>query len=351
MKYRTVGGLIFVVLTWGSSFIFIKYGLQDLPPITFAAYRFLLASSILLSSLLVTGKYKSVLKFNKREILWVAVLGVINVFFYYIFEFYGLQYIPAGQASVIINTDPIIVTILGAIFLGELITKRKAIGLILGYTGVILVVIATNPTLSGSIWNFVVFGSAFSWAVGSLFAKKIAQNMDSYLMTATSVPFGTILLFGAAFVTEGFVPLNNISSLSWFSLIFLGIVSSVMTFFVWYDVLHDIEASTACITLLLVPIVTTILGAILLNEFYTEVSILGIALTLIGVYLAQSQRNKKAAKPVIITPTEPKTTLPKLQIVHKLVKRLILKTLNQINTNQQNRPEDIIQSSFLGLIS
>lgn len=285
-----------------------------------------MASSILLSSLLITGKYKKVLKFTKREILSVAILGVINVFFYYIFEFYGLQYVPAGQASVIINTDPIIVTILGAIFLGELITKRKVIGLILGYTGVTLVVIATNPTLSGSIWSIIILGAAFSWAIGSLLARKIAQNMDSYLMTAISVPFGTILLFATAFITEGFVPLSNISGLSWFSLIFLGIVSSVMTFFVWYEVLHDIEASTACITLLLVPIVTTILGVFLLFEFYTEISVLGIALTLIGVYLAQSQQNKKTAKPGIITSTESRTISPKSQILHKLVRRLILET-------------------------
>ncbi|MFB0562870.1 MAG: DMT family transporter [Candidatus Lokiarchaeia archaeon] len=325
MKLKTVGGLMFVVLTWGASFIFIKYGLLDMPPITFAAYRFLLASSILLSSLLITGKYKKVLKFTRREILSVAVLGVINVFFYYIFEFYGLQFVPAGQASVIINTDPIIVTILGAIFLGELITKRKVIGLILGYTGVTLVVIATNPTLSGGIWSIIILGAAFSWAIGSLLARKIAHNMDSYLMTAISVPFGTILLFAAAFITEGFVPISNISSLSWFSLIFLGIVSSVMTFFVWYEVLHDIEASTACITLLLVPIVTTILGVFLLFEFYTEISVLGIALTLIGVYLAQSQQNKKTAKPSIITSTESRTISPKSQILHKLVRRLILK--------------------------
>lgn len=326
MKLKTIGGLVFVVLTWGSSFIFIKYGLLDMPPITFAAYRFLLASSILLSSLLITGKYKKVLKFTKREFLSVALLGVINVFFYYVFEFYGLQYVPAGQASVIINTDPIIVTILGALFLGELITKRKVIGLILGYTGVTLVVIATNPTLSGSIWSIVILGAAFSWAIGSLLAKKIAQNMDSYLMTATSVPFGTILLFATALITEGFVPLGSLSGLSWTSLIFLGIVSSVMTFFVWYEVLHDIEASTACITLLLVPIVTTILGVFLLFEFYTEVSVLGIALTLIGVYLAQSQQNQRKVKPGIITPTKSNTISPKLQIVHKLVKRLNLKT-------------------------
>ncbi len=327
MKLKTLGGLIFVVLTWGSSFIFIKFGLQDMPPITFAAYRFLLASSILLPSLLLKGKYKKVLKFTKREILSVAVLGIITVFFYYIFEFYGLQYVPAGQASVIINTDPIIVTILGAIFLGELITRRKVLGLILGYLGVTLVVIATNPTLSGSIWSLVVLGAAFSWAVGSLLAKKIAQNMDSYLMTATSVPFGTILLFTAAFITEGFVPLSRLSGLSWTSLIFLGIVSSVMTFFVWYEVLHDIEASTACITLLLVPIVTTILGAVLLFEFYTEISVLGIALTLLGVYLAQSQKNKKTAKPDIIPSTEPKTISPKIQIVNKLLRKINFENL------------------------
>jgi len=296
---------VFVILTWGSSFIFIKYGLQDMPPITFAAYRFLLASSILLVSLLISGKYKMVLKFTKREVLSVAILGIVNVFFYYIFEFYGLQHVPAGQASVIINTDPIIVTVLGAIFLGEAITKRKVAGLVLGYTGVTLVVIATNPTLSGSIWNIVVLGSAFSWAVGSLLAKKIAYNMDSYLMTATSVPFGTILLFAAAIITEGIFPINRISSLGWTSLIFLGVVSSVMTFFVWYEVLHEIEASTACITLLLVPVVTTILGVIFLYEFYTEISVLGIALTLIGVYLTQN-RNSTSPNEEVAT-AEPET--------------------------------------------
>ncbi|MEM3563903.1 MAG: DMT family transporter [Candidatus Jordarchaeaceae archaeon] len=293
MKLSTASGLTFVVLTWGSSFIFIKYALRDIPPITFTAYRFLLASSILIVSLLITGKYREISKITRKEILSILALGSINVFSYYFLEVNGLQYVPAGQASIIVNTDPIIVTILAAIFLGEKITKRKAAGLLLGYTGVVLVVIATNPTLSGSIWNIVVFGAAFSWAVGAILAKRIAANVDSYLMTAISVPFGTILLFIAAFIAEGFVPVTRLSSLGWTSLLILGVVSSVLTFFVWYEVLHDIEASTACIALLLVPIVTTILGAIFLYEFYTEVSILGMALTLVGVYLTQSRTNKK----------------------------------------------------------
>ncbi len=307
MKPSTAGGLTFVVLTWGSSFIFIKYALRDMPPITFTAYRFLLASSILIVSLMITGKYREILKFTRKETFSICTLGAVNVFSYYFLEVYGLQYVPAGQASIIVNTDPIIVTILAAIFLGEKITRRKAVGLLLGYTGVVLVVIATNPTLSGSIWNIVVFGAAFSWAVGAILAKRIAANIDSYLMTATSVPFGTILLFITAFIAEGFVPVTRLSGLGWTSLVTLGIVSSVLTFFVWYEVLHDIEASTACIALLLVPIVTTILGAIFLYEFYTEVSILGMALTLFGVYLTQSRTNKKTA---VRNEPEPKKASP-----------------------------------------
>jgi len=78
-----------------------------------------------------------------------------------------------------------------------------------------------------------------------------------------------------------------------------------MTFFVWYEVLHEIEASTACITLLLVPVVTTILGVIFLYEFYTEISLLGIILTLIGAYLTQS-RNSKSPNEKVAT-AEPET--------------------------------------------
>src|SRR6266478_1177171 len=135
MKARIVWLILCVI--WGSTWLFIKIGLTDLPPITFAGIRFVLASLILM---LMVFARRAAWPRRRREWVLIAVVGILQFSLNYGLVFWGEQYISSGLAAVLQSTFPVFGLVIAHLYLPyERLTTAKVMGVLLGVVGVVVI--------------------------------------------------------------------------------------------------------------------------------------------------------------------------------------------------------------------
>src|SRR2546423_2648853 len=152
MKARVVWLILCGI--WGSTWLFIKLGLADLPPLTFAGIRFVFASLILTLLILARG-----VKWPRagKDWLLIATVGLLQFSFNYGLVFWGEQHIPSGLAAVLQSTFPAFGLVIAHFYIPEeRITRKKILGVLLGFAGVAIIfsdrlTIAWKGALLGSI--------------------------------------------------------------------------------------------------------------------------------------------------------------------------------------------------------
>jgi drug/metabolite transporter (DMT)-like permease len=285
--------LFIVVLIWAGSFIFIKVGLREIPPITLALARFALAFPFLLITLFLSENR------NKLEIAWkkdfnsFTILALTGVTLLYIFQFYSLKFTTAAAGSIIINTTVIFIALFSAAFLNEKVGFRKVLGIALAFIGIFIVIsngslnfLAVDPM--ELVGDALMIAAAVCWAVYSVLSKKILSSYSP--LTATTVVFGLGTLYLIPFSLPEF-PLDrlaNASLLSWLSILYLAVPSSAVAYILWCKALTRMDASKVGVFLYAIPVLTMALSYIFLGETVTYWIILGAALVVCGVYLTQA---------------------------------------------------------------
>src|SRR6476661_7055474 len=188
--------LVWLILCgiWGSTWLFIKLGLEDLPPLTFAGIRFVIACLLLLAFIRFRGVK---LPTTKDDWLLLAVTGVLSFTLNYGLIFWGEQYIPSGLAAVLQATIPAFGLVIAHFYLpGERMTWAKLFGVALGVVGVAVVfsnqlAIAGGKALAGSV--AVVVGSAVV-AYSNVLVKARGEKLDPAILAAGQMFFGLIPL-------------------------------------------------------------------------------------------------------------------------------------------------------------
>jgi len=279
--------LMLTALIWASSWIFIKVGLREIPPITLATLRFVVATPILFVIALLMGNK---LNLKARDIPAIAVLGLTGVALQYILEFIALLYTTATNSSLIINTTAVFIAVLSAIFLGETFNKRKMFGVVIAFVGTFLVV--ADGTLSFLTANHVfgdiliLFG-AVTWAVYTIIGKKMIGRYSATMLTAYAFIFGTLILIPVALLELQTKPLSPISLTGWIVILFLAIPCSIFGYVVWYYALTKMEATKVAVFLYVIPLITMVLAALTLGEAITAYITVGAALIVYGIYVTE----------------------------------------------------------------
>src|SRR6266545_4518533 len=151
MKARVVWLILCGI--WGSTWLFIKLGLADLPPLTFAAIRFVLASLILSAMILARGvRWPRA----RNEWLLIAIVGLLQFTFNYGLVFWGEQHISSGLAAVLQSTFPVFGLVIAHLYLPyERMTAAKVVGVLLGVLGV-AIIFSNQLSIAG---HMALFGS------------------------------------------------------------------------------------------------------------------------------------------------------------------------------------------------
>jgi len=285
MKARLVWLLLCVI--WGSTWLFIKLGLEDLPPITFAGIRFVIACAIIF--LLIRARHTALPR-QGRDWLLLAVTGVLSFTLNYGLIFWAEQHISSGLAALLQATTPAFGLVIAHLHLpSERMTWAKIAGVVLGICGVGVVFsnqlsMAGGQALAGCI---AVVASSVFVAYSNVLIKAHGKKLEPSILAAGQMFFGLIPLLLIGIPLEGNPLHYHWTPLALVSLFYLAIVGSVIAFLLYYWLIHHMDVTKTMMISLVTPVVAVILGLIVLREKLDWRTIAGGAMIMSGIALAR----------------------------------------------------------------
>jgi drug/metabolite transporter (DMT)-like permease len=290
---------IMLCLIWGSTWLVIKLGLEDAPPLWSAALRFILAAALLYGINYFTGHRYPVGWRNKWRAAWP---GIFTFFGSYALTYMGENHISSALAAILFAVFPFfIMALMPMMVKTERIGIKSLIGAIVGFAGV--VVIFAEPVQIGSgalIGMIFLILSPICGAIGSVSVKAYLQNEPVFPMITLQMTVGAILLTLAAFVFE---PFSNFkfTTTSVGAIVFLAIFGSIITFGGYYWLFKQVRLVTMSMVALITPVVAMFVGYIVLKEELTVINYIGAALVLLGVAIVNiKQTHEIDVKPTAI---------------------------------------------------
>jgi drug/metabolite transporter (DMT)-like permease len=279
-----------VTMIWGGTFVAGRYLAAGLDPLLAATVRFLLASVALLT-FLGAARIRLV-RPTTAQLAQLTVLGFFGIFFYNLCFFYGLQYINASRASLIVALNPAVIGLASWVLFKERLGPLKLLGIALCLGGAGLVIVSRNPQLlqgAANAWigDLLIFGCVVGWGVYSLFSRGLNQSLGPLQTVTWSILLGTLMLTLTTLVTGRLTvdALGAIDLPQLTSLLYLGVLGSALAYIGYYDGLRRIGATRAGVFIALNPLTAVICGALLLGEQLTTPMLMGGAVILLGIYV------------------------------------------------------------------
>lgn len=281
---------LWAVIFWGFSFIATKEALKEVHPFTLLTLRYAIGALLLL--LAQYGRDRTFLKaFSYRDWLHIFLLAAVGVSGLGILQAYGLLYTTAINTGWIIAINPIFITLAGRLFLGEAITVRKILGILLGFWGIFLII--SKGVFSLSLFRFastfgdlLVLVSALAWTTFTVGGKEFLLRFTPLSAVTAIMISGFLIILPLSFLKGGWNNLLYLSLSTWMGIFFLGIFCSGLGYLFWYSALEKKDSGVVGMYLYLEPLFTLIGAYLLLREEIYWITLTGGGMTLIGVYLA-----------------------------------------------------------------
>jgi drug/metabolite transporter (DMT)-like permease len=282
------------MIVWGSTFVVTKAAAQDIPPLTLAALRFLIAAIVLIPIALSRGGLARL----PKPIPWPALglMAVTGIAIFAVTFTYALVHGSASQGALIYALVPACVAIAAVLFLGEKPSRQRIAGIVLSIIGVTLVTMAGETSIDaphpvlGALW---MFGAVIAWAAYTVFAKRLA-SADHVVTIALVSTLGALMLVPLAGVELMSTPWSNPSLSAWGGMLFLGIIASALAYIVYGFALRELDASLVGVYTNLDPIVGVLTAILFLGENLYSGQIAGGAIAFIGMWLASKEDTVRA---------------------------------------------------------
>ncbi len=291
--------LVWLILCgiWGSTWLFIKLGLADLPPITFAGIRFVISCFILFPLVWYRG-----LSIPKTRGDWILLsgTGVLSFSLNYGLVFWAEQYISSGLAALLQATLPAFGLLIAHVYLpAERITWVKMAGVVLGVLGV-GVVFSNQLAISGRLALAGCVGmvlSAFFAAYSNVLVKTHGKKLNPAVIAAFQMFFGVIPLLLYGLTLEGNPFRFRWTAISVISLLYLAVVGSVIAFLLYYWLMQNMDVTKTMLISLVTPVVAVILGMLVLDEEMSWRTLVGGAMIIAGIGFIVVRKPRSAPAP------------------------------------------------------
>ncbi len=291
MKARVVWLILCCI--WGSTWLFIKIGLADLPPLTFAGIRFVLAS-LVLTSLVLLRRVR--LPRSGKEWALIAITGVLTFTLNYGLVFWGEQHISSGLAAVLQSTFPAFGLVIAHFYLPqERMTPGRVVGVLLGVFGV-AVIFSDQLSIAGSmalLGSMALVLSAFFGSYGNVLVKAYGGRIDPQMLAAGQMVCGFVPLLTIGIPTEGNPMHFHWTTMAVVSLLYLVLVGSVVAFALYYWLVRHMDVTNTMLIALVTPAVAVILGMIVLHEKLNWRLLAGGACIISGLGLIVFRKRQK----------------------------------------------------------
>lgn len=296
---------IIVTLLWSSSFVLIKWGLSDIPPLYFATLRYALAFVILLAVQASFGRREH--KPDPAGRGRVGLLVVAGIAGYTVaqgFLFVGLFYLPAVTTSFLLTFNPLLVLVLGVGFLGEGASLLQLGGLGLALAGAWAFFSAKVAWEGQWLGVLIVVVSGVGWAVYLVMIRFLQQsgNVGSLRLTTTTMGIGVAGMAVLTLLSGQYATLttNGVLTIVW-----LATANTALAFFMWNWALRSIPAYELTVLQNVMLVEIALFAYVFLQETITPVMMVGMALVLVGIFVVQARAARKNAPARRAFPEEP----------------------------------------------
>ncbi len=290
--------MLITVLIWGVNFTLVKVALGYMAPLAYNAVRFSLATLVTMGVLAwqarATGD-RSLLRVPGRDIVPFILLGLTGHTVYQAIFANGVARSTPANASLLLATSPIWVAILGYILGVERISRVMFAGILLSFSGIILLVTSGGTVDLGSsllFGNILLLGCAILWSVYTTASKPLLGRHSPLKLTAWSMLAGTIPL-----VLIGIPDLQRqdwaaVPPLAWGALLYSAVLAVTVGYTLWYSSVQRVGNARTAIFSNLTPIVATLFAWVTLGDAFTPLQLVGAVIVLVGLFVTRRGRAK-----------------------------------------------------------
>jgi len=279
-----------IYVVWGSTYLFNKIAVGELPPFMLASVRFTTAGILIF----VIAKTLGIsIKISKRQLINTSIAGFLFLTFGNGIVVWALKYVDSGFAALEISAQPLVILILMRIHQGKKIQLMSFIGVVLGFIGVYLLVsqkqvISQENSIIGML---MIFACMLSWAYGSLFIAKAELPSNYFINTGYQMFTGGIMLLIVSLLFgESWSLPTAWSSEVQLSIVLLILLGSIVAFTSFNYLLKLVSPEKVATSTYVNPIVALFLGWYFLDEHISLQSIIAAIVLLTGVYFINTKK-------------------------------------------------------------
>ncbi|WP_207426146.1 DMT family transporter [Pedobacter sp. SYSU D00535] len=284
MKYLFTG-LVFSVL-WASASVATKVGVQVAPPLILANIRFFIAGGVLLGYSYLSKKNPDYRLPTKSEWKQLSIFGLLNTTLYLGLYVFAMEKTAAGIGSLAVSTNPLIIVILSAVYLGRKPSVSELFAIALGMAGI---AVASWPLVANSYSTIdgivLLMGSMIVVSCASVYYASVNWRLPNLLINGWQVLLGGVFLLPVTLFTSNYHAVTYNTSF-FFSVLWLSLAVSVVGLICWFYLLR-IDTVKASLWLFLCPFFGFFFAWWLMEEPITIYTILGTLMVIAALYLGQ----------------------------------------------------------------
>ncbi|MEV0070784.1 DMT family transporter [Amycolatopsis sp. NPDC050768] len=284
--------LLITMVLFGAAFTSSKVVVGELPHEVAACLRFG-AGAVILVVLLCVRPGSA--RFSWRDLARAGLVGLVGVFAYNFFFFWGLSLAPAIDGTIIVPVlSPVLTTLYFLVTRKESASGARIAGLVLGIAGSVVFFVGVGgggTGFSGTrlAGDFVYLAGAACWAAYSIASKKVLSGMEPLRATTYATGVGALALVLVAIPSFSGTEWTSVSTLTWGNLVFLAVGPTAIAYLFYYRALRAVSPVTATITMFAVPVFGTVTSVVFLGESFTTMQVAGAVITVVGALLAVTQ--------------------------------------------------------------
>lgn len=291
--------MLATVAIWGSNVVALKHLIEQVGTLNAMLIQIYLASIFFVGY--VAYRRGSLPKLSRSEWYVVLVIGCFGVGTNQLFVTLGTGYLSAAVASLLLTSTPIYMALLSRIFLKESLPLQKILGIVIAFTGFLVVLMFGSAEAKFSVDNLLgvllISLAPLSFTISTLVSRSMMQVQDAKIITAYSVLVAGILMLPLLIMNIDLVPrMMEFGRVSWLASLSSSMLAMVVAYSLWYRGLRSLHPSQIAIYVYLMPFFGVIAAWLLRGETITMFLLLGGCIILAGVIVTNRSRQAPAAK-------------------------------------------------------
>jgi drug/metabolite transporter (DMT)-like permease len=267
--------LVGLGLSWGLTWPAMRIALYDFPPFTMRAVSALIGAAALFVLARIAGR--GVRLPPKSAWGYIVIISFLNIVIFSVCSAFAQLTATTGRVAILVYTMPIWASLLSWIFLGERLNRARTLALVLCVVGMAVLIypLARHGIPIGLLLSL---GSSVSWALGTIYVKHSRVDIDPYALAAWQLAVAVVVIAVLQVAFEWPFAFSSVHLQSWLGVIFSGLFGSAVAYYLWFQIIRLMPATTASLGALSSPVIGVISSIFILNEWPTGTDIIGYSL-------------------------------------------------------------------------